>query len=742
MNIKNVVVIGSGTMGSGIAAQLCNANIPVTLLDLKIEISEKAKKKIFESRPPLLIDKNKIDNIKAGDIDENFDTVKKADWVVEAVVEKIDIKHNLYEKILKARKKDSIISSNTSTIPLKVLSAKMSDEDKKDFCITHFFNPVRYMGLLEIVSQTTNDEKKINFLKNFCEDSLGKGVIICKDTPGFLGNRVGVYAMQVAMTEAIKMKLSIEEADAIFGRPMGIPKTGIFGLYDLIGIDLMADVLKSFLKELPKSDVFQEVAQEISLVKNLIQTGYTGRKGKGGFYRMNKKDGKKILEAINLTTKDYSPSKKIDLNIDEKIDLKKLVSRNDKYGQYAWSVISKIILYASSLIPSVTKDYNNIDEAMRLGFNWTKGPFEMLNELGVKFFVEKDSQLKTNGFIKELYDKKDETFYGKRQIYTNLETLGKVKQLAKINKDNRSAIIYEHKNYKIVEFDTKANTLDYDSMDALKKASDKNMIIINEGMQFSAGVNLNYVMDLAKEKNWKGIEKFIHHFQKTCKQLKYSDNVVISAPSGLALGGGFEVLVQSDYVVAHTNIVTGLVETLVGLIPAGGGTTNMLWRWMQTQEAKKDPDFAPQKVFDILCYGKTASSPIEAIPFKFLLEKDKSIMNRNKLLSASQDLINEKKDGYKPPKKTTFKLSGAQVRDKMFQTLENLFKEKKILEHGMEVGKKLAFVLSGGSTTLDKELSEDNMYALELEAFVQLIQMEKTQARIKHTLSTGKPLVN
>jgi len=425
-----------------------------------------------------------------------------------------------------------------------------------------------------------------------------------------------------------------------------------------------------------------------------------------------------------------------------KTDLKKLVSRKDKYGKYAWSVISKIILYASSLIPNVTKDHNNIDEAMRLGFNWTKGPFEMLEELGVKFFVEKDSQLKTNKFIKELYDKKVETFYGKRQIYTNLETLGKVKQLAKINRDNKSAITYEHKNYKIVEFNTKANTLDYDSMDALKKASDKNLIIINEGMQFSAGVNLNYVMDFAKEKNWKSIEKFIHHFQMTCKQLKYSNNLVISAPSGLALGGGFEVLVQSDYVVAHTNIVTGLVETLVGLIPAGGGTTNMLWRWIQTQEVKKDHDFAPQKVFDIIGYGKTASSPTEALPFKFLLEKDKSIMNRNKLLSASQDLINEKKDGYKPPKQPTFKLSGGQVRDKMFQTLENLFKEKKILEHGMEVGKKLAFVLSGGNTTIDKELSEDDMYALELEAFVQLIQMEKTQARIRHTLSTGKPLMN
>jgi len=742
MNIKNVVVIGSGTMGSGIAAQLCNANIPVTLLDLKTEISEKAKKKILESRPPLLIDKSKIDNIKVGNIKDDFALVGNADWIVEAVVERIDIKHNIYEKISKARKSGSIISSNTSTIPLKVLSEKMSAEDKKDFCITHFFNPVRYMELLEIVSEEINDIEKINFLKIFCEENLGKGVIICKDTPGFLGNRVGVYAMQVAMTEAIKMDLSIEEADSIFGRPMGIPKTGIFGLYDLIGIDLMADVLKSFIKELPTSDAFHEVAKEIPLVKNLIETGYTGRKGKGGFYRMNKQDGKKVLEAINLKNSKYFPSKKVDLKIEEKVNLKDLVSRNDKYGKYAWSIVSKIILYASSLIPNVTKDYNNIDEAMRLGFNWTKGPFEMLEELGIKYFVEKDSQIKPSEFIKKIYEKNTDSFYGKRQIYTNLETLGKVKQIAKVQKENKSAFTYEHKDYKIVEFNTKANTLDYDSMDALKRASDKNLIIINEGMQFSAGVNLNYVMEFAKEKNWKAIEKFIYHFQMTCKQLKYSNNLVIAAPSGLALGGGFEVLVQSDYVVAHTNIVTGLVETIVGLIPAGGGTKQMLWRWMQDENAKKDPDFAPQKVFDIIGYGKTASSPVEAMPLKFLLKKDKSIMNRNKLLSVAEDFINEKKNGYKPPQEPIFKLSGNQVMNKMFQTLENLFKEKKIMEHGVEVGKKLAFVLSGGNTTIDKELSEDDMYALELEAFIQLIQMEKTQTRIKHTLSTGKPLVN
>ena len=232
-------------MGSGIAAHLCNANIPVVLLDLKTEIAEKAKERILKSRPPLLFESSKIQNLKTGNISDNFENVSDADWIIEAVVERINIKHDIYKKIFKVRKKDSVISSNTSTIPLKVLSEKLNSADKKDFCITHFFNPVRYMGLLEIVREESNDQNKINLLKNFCEIKLGKGVIVCGDTPGFLGNRIGVYAMQVAMTEAIKMNLSVEEADAVFGRPMGIPKTGVFALYDLIGIDLMSDVLKS-----------------------------------------------------------------------------------------------------------------------------------------------------------------------------------------------------------------------------------------------------------------------------------------------------------------------------------------------------------------------------------------------------------------------------------------------------------------------------------------------------------------
>jgi len=740
MKIKNVVVIGSGTMGSGIAAHLCNANVPVTLLDLKTEISEKARERIHKSRPPLLIDKSKINNIKVGNISDDFNVVKDADWIVEAVVERIDIKHQIYEKIFKERKDGAIVSSNTSSIPIKVLSEHLTNEQKKDFCITHFFNPVRYMGLLEIVKNENNDLNKINQLKEFCEIELGKGAIICNDTPGFLGNRVGVYAMQVAMTEAFKLKLSIEEADAIFGRPMGIPKTGVFGLYDLIGIDLMADVLKSFIKELPKSDEFHEVAKEIPLVKKLIETGYTGRKGKGGFYRMNKTGATKVMEAINLETGNYSPSKKINVKSD-KVDLKGLINRDDKYGKYAWSVISKIIKYASSLVPGITKEFNDIDEAMRLGFNWAKGPFEMLEEIGVKNFYNKIDKFNGNNFLENLSKTKNENFYGERQKYTNIETLGKIKKTASSTDGNDSAKIYRFNDYNIVEFTTKANALNYESMDALKKATDKPLIIINESMQFSAGVNLTYTMEFADKNDFKSIEKFIKYFQETCKHLKYSKHPVISAPSGLTLGGGFEVMVQSNFVASHTNIVVGLVETIVGLIPAGGGCKEMLARWLNTDEAKADPNYAPLKVFDIIGYGKTATSPVEAIPMKYLMPEDKKIMNRNSLLEVSKKILMDNKN-FKAPEETKFNLPGKAVLGDMNKILDKLYNEKVILDHGVTVAKELAHVLSGGDTTIDKTLTEDDLFKLELDAFMRLIETQKTQDRIKHTLATGKPLVN
>ena len=731
-------------MGSGIAAQVANAGIDVTLLDLpskegpRNQITENAKERILKSRPPLLVEKEKANLIKTGNIEDDFKEVEQADWVVEAVVERIDIKHNIYSKIQAARKHESIISSNTSTIPLKILSANMSDDMKKNFCITHFFNPVRYMSLLEIVTEPINDVKKINSLKAFCDEQLGKGVIICNDTPGFIGNRIGVYAMQVAMTEAFKMKISIEEADAIFGRPMGIPKTGIFGLYDLIGIDLMADVLKSFIKELPKSDPFHEVAQEIPLVKKLIDTGYTGRKGKGGFYRMNKAEGKKILEAINLETGEYHQSKKINLGLGDKIDIKKLIERDDIYGKYAKAILTKVIRYAAFLIPDVSSKYIDIDDALRLGFNWTVGPFEILSTIDANSFI------KDNLDINYFNNLKDNFIFEKRPGYLdpsidNLRSLKLEKTFS-----NPSANVKNAGSYQIVEFTTKANALDTDSMVALKEATqnNKSTIIINEAMQFSAGVNLNYVMDFAKNNEWSKIEKFILDFQQTCKSIKYAEKPFIAAPSGLAIGGGFEVVLHCDYSVSHTNVVLGLVESLVGLIPAGGGCKEMLWRWLQTPQGKESSEFASMKVFDLIGYAITSSSPNEAKPNQFFLNKDKVVINRDRQLITAINLINKIENDYCKPDIPIFRLGGNTVKDKMFEKLEKLYNEKKIMDHSLEVGKQIAFVLSGGNTNLNSDLSEDDLYNLELEAFMRLIQMPKTQERIKHTLETGKPLVN
>ena len=446
------------------------------------------------------------------------------------------------------------------------------------------------------------------------------------------------------------------------------------------------------------------------------------------------------MEALNLETGEYSASKKINIK-SEKVDLKSLINRNDKYGKYAWSVISKIIKYASSLVPGITKEFNDIDEAMRLGFNWTKGPFEMLEEIGVTNFFDKIDEYQNNNFLENLSKIKDEKFYGQRQKYTNIETLGKVKKTA-INVDgNNSAQIYRFEDYNIVEFTTKANALDYDSMDALKKATDKPLIIINESMQFSAGVNLTYTMEFADKNDFKSIEKFIKYFQETCKHLKYSKYPVISAPSGLTLGGGFEVMVQSNFVASHTNIVVGLVETIVGLIPAGGGCKEMLARWLDTDEAREDPYYAPLKVFDIIGYGKTATSPVEAEPLKYLKQEDKKIMNRNSLLEVSKKILLDNKD-FKAPSETEFKLPGNTAKQEMMKILEKLYNEKVILDHGMLVGEELANVLSGGDTTMDKTLSETDLFKLELDAFMRLIETKETQDRIRHTLATGKPLIN
>jgi 3-hydroxyacyl-CoA dehydrogenase len=767
MDIKKFVVIGSGTMGSGIAAQVANAGIPVYLLDISSEIAQKACERIKKSRPPLLMNENFSHLINPGNIEDDLNHINDADWVVEAVVERIDIKKSIYKKIDVRRKSSALVSSNTSSIPLKVLSEGMSEEMKKVFCITHFFNPVRYMRLLELVITSMNDRKKIEELKIFCDEKLGKTVVICNDSPGFLGNRVGVYAMQVAMTEAFKLGLSVEEADAIFGRPMGIPKTGVFGLYDLIGIDLMADVLKSFIKELPLDDPFHEVGKELPLINKLIEDGYTGRKGKGGFFRMNKEKNQKILESLNYKTHSYHESKKVDLSLPDLMDINHLLNRNDIYSQYAWNIIKKTILYASALVPHVTENFNDIDDAMRCGFNWQKGPFEILHEIGISNFIDKlDLADNKPRLLKALNNNQTSLFAiekNKLNYYNiakglvpmtrsnGIVSLIDKKKVSKPLYSNSSISLWEfneQSHFICAEFHTKANALDQGSAEGLLRAHDlceKNfdgIIIANDGMQFSAGVNLNVFLEMAVNKQWKQIDSFLNQFQQACMQLRYANFPVIAAPSGLAIGGGYEVVAQTDYVAAHSNSVLGLVEPLVGLIPAGGGCKEMLRRWSNDPEAKEDPFYAAMKVFNILGYALTADSPSKSKEQKFLSEQDFMVMSRDRLIAEADKKIKSVVSTYAPPKEMIINLPGSKVMPMMIEILEKLFESNKIKKHGVSVGKKLGFMLSGGNTDISQNLSEKQLLDLEREVFLELIEMPLTQERIKHTLNTGKPLFN
>ncbi len=644
---------------------------------------------------------------------------------------------------------------------------KANKEMKEVFCITHLFNPVRYMRLLELVIGTQNDKEKINDLGIFGDKILGKTVVVCNDSPGFLGNRVGVYAMQVAMTEAFSLGLSVEEADAVFGRPLGIPKTGIFGLYDLIGIDLMADVLKSFIKELPSNDPFHKVGEELPIIKQLIADGYTGRKGKGGFFRMNKSSDKKVLESLNYNSNTYHESKKVDLQLPDVMDVMQVLNRKDVYGQYAWSIMKKTILYASSLIPDVTENFNDIDDAMKCGFNWSKGPFEILNEIGIGNFISMLNQDEAiPSFIKKIQDQENSLFrtshdsleyFHPKHSYVPMQrpdgviSLSDIKKSSKPIYTNTSASIWKvsgKSRFLCVEFHTKANALDGFTNDCLMKAHDlcsdryDGIVIANDAMQFSAGVNLNYFYEKAVNKQFKDIDLFLNNFQQTLYQLQHAKFPVVSCPSGLAIGGGYEVISQTSFIAAHSNSVLGLVESLVGLIPAGGGCKEMLRRWSNHHEIKKDPKLLSLKVFNLIGYATTADSPIKAKAQQFLGEQDIMVMSRDRLIEEADNLIFSKRENYKILESASFSLPGSTIMSEMMDILDELKDKKVIGEHGIEVGKKLGYMLSGGNTMPSTILTEQNLYDLERETFIDLIKQKPTQERIRHTLDTGKPLFN
>lgn len=762
-NIQSVCVIGAGTMGSGIAAQCANAGIDVLLLDIKSEgnanaVAEGSIERIRKSDPPLLMRKENVERISVGNIEDDLEKAGQCDWICEAIVERLDIKKQLYANLMPHLKPTTLVSSNTSTIPIKLLVEDAPAEFRERFCITHFFNPVRYMRLLELVKGEETRDDVISALHDFNDRMLGKGVVNCADTPGFLGNRVGVFALQAAVHEAVALDLKVEEADAIFGRPMGIPKTGAFGLYDLIGLDLMGDVVRSLNSILEQGDPFHEVGGENKVVNDQVARGFTGNKGEGGFYR--EVDG--VKQAWDLQSNDWRPRQRELPELAQRGEQKgigALLDGSDTLSTFAWRVLARILTYSASLVPDVTNSPQDIDDAMKLGYNWVQGPFEMIDTIGSCAFVER---LEAEGWhVPEfLRNNAGKAFYqvengalkvrhwdgalhpvnlpeGVVRFHMMRRTLNPVSENA------GASLFHLEDGVRLVEFHTKANALDDDCMAIVHEAANDpgpGIIVHNDAQHFSAGVNLERFLAFIEAKDWEGIDQFLIRFQEAVEALRYCDAPVVGAPSGLAIGGGYEVLAHCDKVVAHSNSVLGLVEASVGVVPGGGGVKETYWRWYQDNA---DWAKAARKTFDQIGYSMTASSPDEAAPMKYFVEgRDTQVMNRDRLIEGAKSALAALGNGYQPREKPEFMLAGGKAHAEMVKFLAEGQEKGWFFPHDVTVATAIAGIMTGGDDAEPKAVSEKDLFARERAAFIGLAKTPQTHERISKLLREGQAIRN
>ena len=777
MHIKRAAVIGSGVMGSGIAAHFANAGIPVVLLDIPAKdgddrsaIAKGAVQKLLKTDPAPFMHPKNARLVTPGNLEDDLNLLADVDWIVEAIVENPAVKADLYKRIDPVRKAGSVVSSNTSTIPLGVLVEGQSEAFKRDFMITHFFNPPRYMRLLEIVGGEQTRPEALAAIADFCDRGLGKGVVRCKDTPGFIANRIGVYWIQTAINAAVDLGLTVEEADAIVGRPMGIPKTGVFGLVDLVGLDLMPHIAKSLLGTLPDNDAYRAAFREHPVITRMIAEGYTGRKGKGGFYRLNRAGGGKVKEAIDLKTGEYrrSDKPKLDSVSAAGRDLKALAEFPDKTGQYARKVLAHTLAYAASLVPEIADSIVAVDEGMKLGYNWKQGPFELIDRLGTAWFAE---LCRSEGIPvpPQVEQAAGRPFYrvedGKLQHLTTTGVydtvvrpdgvllLSDIKRASKPVWKNGSASLWDIGDGVLcVEFTSKMNALDGDIMAAYGKAMKligdgkgdwKALVIHNEGSNFSVGANLGLALFVLNIGLWPQIEEMVEAGQNTYRALKYAPFPVVAAPSGLALGGGCEILLHSDHVQAHAETYMGLVEVGVGLIPAWGGCTEMLARAAANPKAPKGPMPPIATAFETISLAKVAKSAAEAKDLMYLRPSDGITMNRDRLLADAKAKALELAANYTPPSTTTYTLPGPTGQTALEIFLEGFALQGKATPHDVVVCGKLAQILTGGpKADVTQPVTEEQMLSLERKAFMELVRTAGTIDRIEHMLTTGKPLRN
>ena len=770
MNVQRAAVIGAGTMGSGIAGHLANAGVDVVLLDVagpaaasRDSVAERALERMRSRNPPPFMHPDHAAHVTAGNIEDHLERVGDCDWIVEAIVERIEVKRELYDALDRVRRPGSIVSSNTSTLPLGLLTERMSAAMRSDFCITHFFNPVRYMRLLELVRGPDTRPEVIEGLDRFCDVRLGKGVVHCRDTPGFLANRIGVYALQAGLCEAVAQGVTVEEADAVMGRPMGIPKTGLFGLYDLIGLDLMLDVASSLASALSPGDAFQKVAEGIPVMHRLVAAGRIGDKGAGGFYRGDPA----AREAVDLDTGEYrraTRAKPDAAAAGEREGLRALAEHPSPAGRFSRRVLAHVLGYAASLVPEVSDEIVPIDEAMKLGYGWSRGPFEMIDALGAGWFGE---LLAAEGVpVPPVLDAVGgSSFYGSDDDrivhfvmgrgYRPLRRapgtvrLSDLTALATPMLSNPSASLWDiGDGIACLEFHTKANALGPESMALMCAALDKvaerhqGLVIYSDSPHFSVGFNLEFVRACIVERRWRALDDGLVAFQHACRAAKHAPFPVVSAPGGMALGGGFEVLLGSDLVQSHTNVVVGLVEPLVGLVPSGGGCKEMLLRWTGDAVDEAARVAGALRVFELIGMGRSASSPELARPLRLLRPTDRTTMNRDRLLADAKASAVELAGDYVPPGAPAIVAPGAPALDAMCAMLDDLAGKGIALAHDVTVSRALASVVAGGGIPAGRRIDEEELFGLERAAFLTLARTPETEARIVHMLDRGRPLRN
>ena len=791
VSFHHIAVIGAGTMGSAIAGHIANAGHRVALLDLPHQGDDPnhharaAVTRLRQSQPPALFDESCAARIVPGNTRDDFSGLAQCDWIVEAVVERLDVKQDLYRRLQGVIREDCVVTSNTSTIPIAILLEGMTQDFRRRFAITHYFNPVRYMRLLELVRGADTRADIIEKLAHFNDVVLGKGVVRCGDTPGFLGNRVGVYALQVGLDCAWRMNIPVAAADALMGRPMGIPKTGIFGLYDLIGLDLMADVVVMLGNILPEDDPFHMVGARHNplhpLIEDMIAAGFTGNKGGGGFYR---KDATGRRRAIDLSSgtllrqddsRNAMPAKAVHAmqtlarNADALPGLVRYENTGaDVHTRFCRQVLARVLGYAAGLIPAVSPAPQDIDDAMKLGFNWTRGPFEMMDAIGhneVRAMLREASVaipplLQAGALGDDGADRFYRVAAGAVQVAyiappdpprfqpvnvpRGAMRFGFLRRTLSPIASNTAASLYVlPDDIRLVEFHSKANVLSDHSMAIIAAAAadhGRGIIIHNDGNCFSAGVDLTLFRAMIEQQEWEKIDTFLHTFQQAVCALKYCPVPVVAAPSGLALGGGFEVLLHTDCVVAHTNTVLGLVESGVGLVPSGGGVKEVFLRYGQ---ACGDWQEAAWQSWMQIGYGRTATSPQTAIPLQYFRAGiDRAEMNRDRLLGGAIAAVEDMhKRGYAPPQPPVFSLPGAAVYARMQEFMATGVAEGRFSAHDREVALAIATILVS-DTDEGQEADEAELYARERRAFLRLARTEASLARIVALLDTGVPLRN